>query len=210
MFLCAIFDRLFYIFTGLIHTNTHTHTYTHTCIHTYIHTHTYTHIRTHIHTHTHTYIHTHTYTHIHTYTHTHTHIHTHTHTYTHIDTHMHIHTHIHTHTHTYIYIYIYMIFTRQFGCPVGWGCKIHRLHLCTGVRSPSNECPGYDMKQSDGEGPVMLELWGMQSTPSLPLLSGPLWPGVVAPIRVPCMGWIELNCVIKLNWPAWYRTVFVC
>ncbi len=45
------------------------------------------------------------------------------------------------------------------------------------VRAP-NECPGYDTKQSD---PVMLELWGMQNTPLLPLLTGPLWPGVVAP-----------------------------
>ena len=44
----------------------------------------------------------------------------------------------------------------------------------------SNECPGYDTKQSDGEVPVILELWGMQNTPSLPSLSGPLWPGVVA------------------------------
>ena len=26
----------------------------------------------------------------------------------------------------------------------------------------------------------MLELWGMQSTPSLPLVLGPLWPGVIA------------------------------
>ena len=29
---------------------------------------------------------------------------------------------------------------------------------------------GYDTKQFNGEGPVILELWGMQSTPSLPLL----------------------------------------
>ena len=29
----------------------------------------------------------------------------------------------------------------------------------------------------------MLELWGMQSTPSLPSLPGPLWPGMVAPDR---------------------------
>ena len=28
-----------------------------------------------------------------------------------------------------------------------------------------NECPGYDTKQSDGEVPAMLELWGMRSTP---------------------------------------------
>ena len=29
----------------------------------------------------------------------------------------------------------------------------------------------------------MLGLWGMQSTPSLPLLPGPLWPRLVAPDR---------------------------
>ena len=48
-----------------------------------------------------------------------------------------------------------------------------------GVRPPPNECPGYDTKQSDGEVPVMLELWGMLSTPSLPLLPSPFRPGVV-------------------------------
>ena len=55
-----------------------------------------------------------------------------------------------------------------------------------------NECPGYDTKQSDGETPVILELWEMRSTPSLPSLSGPLWTGVVAPDRVISMGKIEL------------------
>ena len=49
-------------------------------------------------------------------------------------------------------------------------------------------CPGYDTKQSDGEVPAMLELWGMRSTPSLPLLPGPLWPGVVAPDRALSIG----------------------
>ena len=33
-----------------------------------------------------------------------------------------------------------------------------------------------------------LEIWRMLSTPSLPLLSGSLWPGVVAPDRVLSMG----------------------
>ena len=51
---------------------------------------------------------------------------------------------------------------------------------------------GYDIKQFDGEAPVMLELWGMQSTPSLPSLPGPLWSGVVAPERIISMGQIEL------------------
>ena len=32
-------------------------------------------------------------------------------------------------------------------CPVGWGCRIHRLHLCRGVRPPP---------QSDGEVPMIL------------------------------------------------------
>ena len=72
--------------------------------------------------------------------------------------------------------------------PVSWGSRIHWLHLCIGVRPPPNECPGYDTKQSDGEVPAVLELWGMRSTPSLPLLPGPLWPGVVAPDRALSMG----------------------
>ena len=60
-------------------------------------------------------------------------------------------------------------------------------------------CPGYDIKPSDDEFPVMLELWGMRSTRSLSSLSGPLWPRVVALDRIPSMNQIELNCVITLN-----------
>ena len=41
-----------------------------------------------------------------------------------------------------------------------------------------NVCPAYDIKQYDGEAPLMLELWGRRSTPLLPLLQGPLWLGV--------------------------------
>ena len=52
---------------------------------------------------------------------------------------------------------------------------------------PKKECPGYDTKQSDGEVPVMLELWGM------PLLPGPLWPRMVALDRALSMGSIELS-----------------
>ena len=68
-------------------------------------------------------------------------------------------------------------------CPVGWGCRIHRLLLCRGLRPPPQWVSCYDTKQSNGEVPVMLELWRMWSIPSLPLLPGPLWPGVVAPDR---------------------------
>ena len=44
---------------------------------------------------------------------------------------------------------------------------------------------------SDGEAPV-LELWGMWSIPSLPLLSDSLWPRMILPVRVLSMGQIEL------------------
>ena len=40
------------------------------------------------------------------------------------------------------------------------------------------------LKTSDGETPVLLELWGMWSAPSLPLQPGPVKSGVVAPERV--------------------------
>ena len=43
----------------------------------------------------------------------------------------------------------------------------------------------------------MLEFWGMRITPSLPLLPGPLWPGMVAPDRVLSMGQIELPTYAK-------------
>ena len=54
------------------------------------------------------------------------------------------------------------------------------------------EYSGYDTKQSDGEALIMLELWVMESTASLPSLPGLLWPGEVAPDRVLSMGQIEL------------------
>ena len=40
-------------------------------------------------------------------------------------------------------------------------------------KNSPNERPRYDTKQSDSEAPVILELWGMQSTPSLSSL--PEW-----------------------------------
>ena len=53
--------------------------------------------------------------------------------------------------------------------------------------------PDYDTKQSDGEVPEMQWFGGMRSTPSLPLLPSPLWPGVVAPDRTLSMGKIRTN-----------------
>ena len=73
--------------------------------------------------------------------------------------------------------------------PVGRGKRIHRLDIWRGVRLPY-VCPGYITKQSDSEAPVMLELWGMRSTPLLPSPSGSLCPREVEPDRVLSMGQI--------------------
>ena len=77
----------------------------------------------------------------------------------------------------------------------------------TDVISP-NKCSGYDTKQSNGEAPVMLELWGMRINPLLPPLGGPHLPGVVVPDRVLSMGRIKLNRILMLSWIVWNRTVF--
>ena len=73
---------------------------------------------------------------------------------------------------------------------------------------------GYDTKKSDGEVPAVLELWGMRSTLSLPLLPGQLWPGVVAPDKALSMGYnrtnsiLMLKLILRVNWIAWNRNVF--
>ena len=65
-------------------------------------------------------------------------------------------------------------------------------------------CRGYDIIQ------------GMWSTPSLPLLPGPLWPGVVVHVRVLSMAQIELfdhllRIIIIINYLKPYSCVqIVC
>ena len=86
----------------------------------------------------------------------------------------------------------------MFNGPVGCSCRKQRLLLCRGVRPPK-ECPEYGTKQSEYEVPVILELWEMRSTPSLPSFPGPRRPRVVKPNRVLSVGQIELNCVLMLN-----------
>ena len=49
-------------------------------------------------------------------------------------------------------------------------------------KTPTNKCPGYDTKKYHGEVPVMLKLWGMWSTPSLPVLPGIFWLGLVTSV----------------------------
>ena len=61
-----------------------------------------------------------------------------------------------------------------------------------GYPHPTNKYSVYDTKQSNGDAPIMLELWEMRNTHLLPSVLGPLMPGVVTPDRVLSMGQIEL------------------
>ena len=103
---------------------------------------------------------------------------------------------------------IFAITTKN--CPVGWGCRIHQMLLCRGGKKPPlhHECPRFDTKQSDGGVPVILELWGMQSTPAFPSLPGLLCLRVVAPDRVLSIGQIGLSREFLLNWTVWNKTIF--
>ena len=88
--------------------------------------------------------------------------------------------------------YIFLLWVRIYLSSLGWGCRIHQLHFSSGVTPcPPCDCPGYDIKLSDGKA-LALVFWGIWSTPSLPSLPGPLWPRVVVPHRVLSMGQIEL------------------
>ena len=76
-------------------------------------------------------------------------------------------------------------------------CRINQLHLCRAEGLPQ-QMSWHDTKQSDGEAPIMFELYRMWSATSLRLLPGPLQLGVVAPDWVLSMGQIEL--FDYLNW----------
>ena len=87
------------------------------------------------------------------------------------------------------------------------GCLPSRLLFCKEIWPTLNEYPRYGTKQSDDEFLIMLELWGMLSTPLSLSLPGPLWPGVVVSDRVESMDQIELNCILMLNWIVWNGTI---
>ena len=72
---------------------------------------------------------------------------------------------------------------RQEICPVDWGCRIHRLLPCRGVRPLTPTSVLYMTLNT-----LMVGSWGIQSTSSLSLLPGQLLSGLVAPDRALSMG----------------------
>ena len=82
--------------------------------------------------------------------------------------------------------------TKKIFAQLGGGCRMQRLHLCSVLDMPQNN------------------LRGMRGTPSLPSLPGQLRSGMVALDRALSVDQIELNCVLRVNWIAWNRTVLTC
>ena len=91
---------------------------------------------------------------------------------------------------------------------VGWGWRIHRLHLCRRVRPPTtsvlntvlnNLIVKFQESWSFGERGVLLHCHHSQVLFSLE------WWHLIG---VKSMDQIKLNCVLKLNWIAWNSTDF--
>ena len=70
------------------------------------------------------------------------------------------------------YLFNFVFYLLLLCFPVGWGCRIHRLHLSRGVRTPPPTSV-LDMTLNN------LMLWQMWVTSSLPFLPDPLWPEMV-------------------------------
>ena len=95
------------------------------------------------------------------------------------------------------------VYTILSSCLVLWNTPT--VPLQTGKIRPPPQKSVLDMTLNS-EVPVMLGLLRMRSTPLLPSLPGPLWPGVVAPDKVLSMSQIGLNCVLMLNCITWNTT----
>ena len=116
---------------------------------------------------------------------------------------------------TYEGVLIIKYDVREFNLSVYWPCRPGLQNKPTFLQRDKTSLQrevGYDTKNSDREAPVMLELWGMQSTPWLPSLPGPLWLGGVESDSVLSMDQIELFDILTvyfmLNWIVWNRTAF--
>ena len=80
---------------------------------------------------------------------------------------------------------------------INWGCRIHWLHLCRGVR-PSLQWVSWIWDKTIWKwGSSNAGALGNAGYPFIATLPGPLWLGVVAPDRVLSMGQIE-QTVCKL------------
>ena len=81
--------------------------------------------------------------------------------------------------------------------PVALGWRIHRLILCKGLRLPSspNDCSGYNTKQFNSE---VLEYSFIVFAP---------WSILARSDWALWVKYVELNCVLMLNWIAWNWTV---
>ena len=76
--------------------------------------------------------------------------------------------------------------------PVGWACRIQRLYLCRGARPFPQRVPWIWH--------WTMELWGAWRTPSLTLVPGLSWPGVVAPERFLLMSQMGQTMSAKNVW----------
>ena len=78
--------------------------------------------------------------------------------------------------------------------------RIHWLYFLPRVRLWKKEFPEYDIKLHLYCELTILEIWRVQSIPSLLLLPGPLWPGVVVPVMYWSIEQINMFKIIHIRW----------
>ena len=78
---------------------------------------------------------------------------------------------------------------------------------CRGIRPPFNECPGYDTKQSHGEVPVMLKLWGIRKTLFIVIAPRSTLAGRGSTWWGPIYGLNRTNGIHMLNWIVWLNWI---
>ena len=99
--------------------------------------------------------------------------------------------------------------------PVGWGCRIHWLHFCRGVRHPhltsvldmtlNNLMVRFQQCWSFGECGVPLHChWHTYAKMNCLIKLNSFKIEMFLTIKL----YLHLNCMLMLNWIIWNRTVF--
>ena len=79
----------------------------------------------------------------------------------------------------------------------GWAVK-YTSYISSEGYDPPNKCPTYDIKQSDGEAPVILELWGnveYSFIAIVPRFTGPKWKHLIRDLSMGQKSVWHLNCM---------------
>ena len=99
-----------------------------------------------------------------------------------------------------------VVLFNQYLCPVGWDCRIHRLHFCRGVRHPQwvswiwhKTIWSWGSSDAEALGDAGHPFIAIPPKSNL-ARDGGTWYGPIYRLN-------RTNCILMLNWIVWNRTV---